>query len=81
MKEISIESLDGDVQSFLSSTQGEEILITKQGNPMAVLVNVQNKDQEDWDLERSPSFWRMIEERRREPTLPWNDVRDSFLEG
>jgi antitoxin (DNA-binding transcriptional repressor) of toxin-antitoxin stability system len=81
MREISIESLVGDVQSFLSSTQGEKVLITQQGKPIVVLVGVENKDQEDLDLESSPEFWRMIEERRSETLLAWADVKDGLLRG
>jgi antitoxin (DNA-binding transcriptional repressor) of toxin-antitoxin stability system len=79
MKTINIESLDTDVRSFISSAQNGRILVTQEGKPIALLVGLENKDREGWELENSPEFWRMIEERRREPALPWKDVKDSFL--
>ena len=33
------------------------------------------RDSESEELARSPEFWRMIEERRREPTISWEDVK------
>jgi PHD/YefM family antitoxin component YafN of YafNO toxin-antitoxin module len=79
VKEISIENFSQDIEDFLHAAQSEWLLVTREGKPLAVLVGVENKDQEDWDLESSPDFWRMIDERRRQPTLPWNDVRPSLL--
>jgi hypothetical protein len=38
-------------------------------------MGTENKDKEDLALEASPSFWRMIEERRREPTVPLEDIK------
>jgi prevent-host-death family protein len=79
VKEISIENFSQDIEGFLHAAQSERLLVTQQGKPFAVLVGVENTDQEDWDLERLPDFWRMIEERRRQPSLPWNDVKASLL--
>jgi hypothetical protein len=36
-------------------------------------------DQEDWDLEMSPEFWRMIQQRRNQPTVPLRDVESALL--
>ncbi len=80
MREISIENFGQNVEGFLHAAQAERLLVTQGGKPLAVLVGVENKDQEDWTVENSPEFWRMIEDRRRERTLPWKEVRDSLLE-
>jgi hypothetical protein len=79
VKEVSIENITQDIKGFLHAAQSERLLVTQEGKHLAVLVGVENKDQEDWDLENSPDFWRMIEERRRQPALPWNDVKASLL--
>jgi hypothetical protein len=36
------------------------------------------KDQEDWDLELSPAFREMIQERRGRPTAPLREVEESL---
>jgi hypothetical protein len=79
MKEVSFESFSRDPAGFLHAAQAERLLVTQEGKPLVVLVGVQNKDQEDWDLENSPDFWRMIEQRRNRPTLPLNDLKASLL--
>ncbi len=37
------------------------------------------EDQEDWDLELSPEFWQMIQQRRDQPTVPLSEVESSLL--
>ena len=41
--------------------------------PLALYFHVEIE--EDFRLEASPEFWRMIEERRREPTIPLEDLK------
>ncbi len=38
-----------------------------------------NKDAEDFQYMTSPEFWRMIEEARRMPTVPWEQVKEELL--
>jgi prevent-host-death family protein len=75
MKEITLEQLSPDVSALLEAAQHERVVVTRDGKPFAVVVGIENKDQEDLRLEASPEFWRMIEERRREPTSPWDDLK------
>jgi len=75
VKEISVESFARDPAGFLHAAQNERLLVTKDGRPLVVLLGVENKDHEDWNLENSPSFWRMIEHRRSRPTVPLEDLR------
>ena len=79
MKEISFESFARDPGSFLHAAQAERLLVTHEGKPLVVVVGVENKDREDWDLENSPDFWRLIEQRRNRPALPLNDLKASLL--
>jgi hypothetical protein len=58
----------------MESAQHERILVTRNGKLLAVVVGIENKDEEDLRLEASPDFWRMIEERRRRPTRRLEDV-------
>ncbi len=79
MKEISRERISRDPESFLHAAQAERLLVTRAGKPLVVLVGVENKDREDWSMENSPDFWRMIEQRRNRPTLPLRDLKTSLL--
>jgi prevent-host-death family protein len=74
MKETILEQFARDPHAYLEAAQHERVLVTHQGKPLAVVIGVENKDEEDFDLEASPDFWRMIEERRRRPTVALKDV-------
>ena len=75
MKEITQEQLSRETSALLDAAQHERIVVTRNGKPLAVVVGIENKDEEDLRLEASPEFWRMIEERRREPTVPLEDIK------
>jgi prevent-host-death family protein len=79
MKEATIEQLSRDPEGTLEAAQNERILVTRDGEPLAVIVGVEYKDAEDLQLEASADFWRMIEERRRQPTVRLADVEAEIL--
>jgi hypothetical protein len=75
MKKINMEQLSPEIQEMLDDIQHRRILIMRQGEPFAVIASVGNKDEEDLDLEESPEFWQMIQERRREQaSIPLEQV-------
>jgi prevent-host-death family protein len=45
------------------------IVITRNGQPVAIVVDVSNLDQEQVELGADDAFWSMIRERRNEPTV------------
>jgi prevent-host-death family protein len=79
MKETTLEQFVRDVQEVMEEAQHERILVTRDGVPFAVVMGIAHKDQEDLRLENSPEFWRMIEERRRDPTVRLEDVEAELL--
>jgi hypothetical protein len=80
VKETTLEQFEHDVPALLEEAQRERILVTQNGKPWAVVVGIAYKDEEDFRLEASPEFWRMIEERRREPSVPLEQVEKELLE-
>ena len=68
MTETTLEQFLQDPQRFVRAAQHERVLVTEAGRPLAIVVGLENKDAEDGQLEASPDFWRMIEERRLRPT-------------
>lgn len=79
MKETTLERFVQNVTEFVDQSQNERILITRNGEPLAIVVGVANKDEEDLRLEASPEFWRMIEEARRRPTVRLRDVEKELF--
>ena len=74
MREATLEQFSKAPQTFLEQAQFERVLVTRDGAPLALLVGLENKDEEDWRLETSPDFWQMVEERRGRPTVPLGDA-------
>jgi prevent-host-death family protein len=80
MKKTTLESFTSDPGHFLEEARSERILVTKNGRPMAVVMGVDEMDEEDIGYATSPEFWRMIEERRRQPTIPLEEVERLLIE-
>lgn len=64
MRRISATDLGANVDDVLDSAQNERIVISRQGRPCAVLVGIEDYDDEDLQLCSSEEFWQMIRERR-----------------
>jgi prevent-host-death family protein len=74
MKTIDINQLTANPQRYLDEAQEEEIIVTSNGMPRAVLHGVDD-DVETAELVRSPEFWKMIQERREQPTIPLEELK------
>jgi len=70
MKQLTLEQLSEQLQDYVRSTQGEQILITDNGKPIALLLGLENTDPEQLNLQLSAQFWEMISDRRKRPTVP-----------
>ena len=67
MKVISFERAKLD--SCISDSQHERVVITREGKPVALIVGVEGLDQEQLQLGTSDKFWKLIGERRGQRTL------------
>jgi hypothetical protein len=47
------------------------------GDP-APVPSMDHDDAISLEYANSPQFWRMIEERRKEPTIPWEDAKRRY---
>ena len=69
MRQLTLEQLLEHLQGCVQSAQEEQILITQNGKPIALLLGLQNIDPEQWHLKLSTEFWQMINDRRQRPTI------------
>ena len=53
-------------QASIDDAQQERVVILRHGKPVALVIGI---DQEQLDLESSGEFWKLVAERRREPTI------------
>ena len=67
MKTFGIEQTTLD--SCIREAQGERVLVTRDGHPVALVVGLENLDEEQLQLSRSEEFWKLIAERRSQPTI------------
>ena len=67
MKSLDIQTTNLD--ACVSDAQSERIIITRDGNPVALVVGVQGLDEEQVQLGSSDEFWELITQRRKEKTL------------
>ncbi|NJK73723.1 MAG: type II toxin-antitoxin system prevent-host-death family antitoxin [Oscillatoriales cyanobacterium RU_3_3] len=80
MKQLSLEQLSEQLQDYVRSAQKEQILITQNGKPIALLLGLENFDSEQWNLQFSVEFWETIADRRQRPTVPLSVVEAQLEE-
>jgi PHD/YefM family antitoxin component YafN of YafNO toxin-antitoxin module len=51
------------------------VVITRRGKPAALLLGVEGKDWETVILETDPAFWKLIQQRRKEPTISFKELK------
>lgn len=73
-----IDAGETNLGSSLDDAQNERVVITRGGRPVAVLIGVEDLDEEQLALCRSAEFWEMISARRQEPTMTRTELERSF---
>ena len=63
------------IKACLDEAQEDRVVITRRGKPTAVLIGVEGEDWETVILETDPNFWRMIQERRKQPTISIEELK------
>jgi prevent-host-death family protein len=67
MKAIAIQ--DAKLEEFVRQARRQAVVFTRRGKPVAVLVGITGMDLEQVELSLDGEFWKMIEKRRRQPTI------------
>jgi antitoxin (DNA-binding transcriptional repressor) of toxin-antitoxin stability system len=67
MKTIPIE--EATLELCVADAQQERLILTRNGDPVALLVGVAGLDEEQLRRSGSPEFWKLIEESRRRKTI------------
>jgi len=75
MKAVNARDLQKKIKECVDMSQRDQVVITRRGKPAAVMVGVEGKDWEEVVLQTSPTFWKLIEERRKEPTMSIKELR------
>ncbi len=75
VKAISVRDLQRRVKDCVDDAQRERVVITRRGQPAAVLVGVEGQDWEAVVLGTDRALWRLIRARRREATVSLGAMR------
>jgi prevent-host-death family protein len=75
MKTAALKEVKAKLSEYCERSQGERVLITKHGKPLALMIGVEGRTLEDVLTAMNPDFWRLIEERRRQPTVSSDEMR------
>jgi prevent-host-death family protein len=80
MKLIGLKQAKARLSEFVDQAQHDRILITRRGQPAALVIGVEGQDIEQVILGSDVEFWTMIQERRKRDgrTLTSNEIRRSF---
>lgn len=69
MKTVTVRDLQKRVKECVDEAQQDRVVITRHGRPAAVIVGVEGEDWEAVILQTDPKFWKLIQTRRKQPTL------------
>ena len=76
MKTISVRDLQKQIRSVVETAQDDQVVITRNGQPVAVMVGVGGADWETVAVETSRSFWKEIARRRGQKTISLTEIRN-----
>jgi antitoxin (DNA-binding transcriptional repressor) of toxin-antitoxin stability system len=65
-----------DIANCISAAQSQPIVVTQDGEPIALIVGVAGMDEEQISLGTSAEFWRMIQQRRGQPTISRSELEN-----
>ncbi len=74
MKTVPVRDLQKKLKRCIDEAQEGRVVITRRGRPAALLVGVEGKDWETVILETDPSFWKLIQQRRKQPTISLKEL-------
>ncbi|HUY33319.1 MAG TPA: hypothetical protein VMV69_11280 [Pirellulales bacterium] len=67
MKTVAMEK--SDLDACVASARSDRIIVTRDGNPVALIFGIEGMDEEQVRLGASDMFWKLIRERRHEETV------------
>jgi hypothetical protein len=77
MKKLTIDRSDPKfLTNVLVATRSDRVLLKRGGKPVALVINMEDRDEEQIETENDPAFWKMIEISRKRPNIPWEQAKE-----
>lgn len=78
MKTMNVRDLQKKIRKCIEAAQKGGVVLTRHGKPVAVLTGVEGLDWEDLVWATQARFWNLIRARRKEKTIPMEEIRKRF---
>ena len=65
MTNMTVAEAEANFGSMLNRSQAERVVIERNGKPIAIVLGIEDFDDEDVSLAGSAEFWQMIADRRQ----------------
>lgn len=75
MKTVTIFEAKNHFSRVLEESKKDVIVVTRHGKPVAAIESLTEDDMEDYLLERSEKFWKMIERARKGKSVSLETMR------
>jgi antitoxin (DNA-binding transcriptional repressor) of toxin-antitoxin stability system len=72
---------DATLDRCIAEAQREQVILTRNGDPIALMVGVEGMDEEQVRLSSSSEFWKLIEESRRQETISREELERRLDQG
>jgi antitoxin (DNA-binding transcriptional repressor) of toxin-antitoxin stability system len=72
MKTVAMEAATLDL--CVAEAQHDRVILTRAGHPIALVVAISGMDEEQIRLASNPEFWKLMEQRRHEPTISRDEL-------
>jgi prevent-host-death family protein len=59
---------DAKLETCIKDAQRQQVVITRKGKPVAMIVSVNGMDLEQLELSSSDKFWRLVRKWRKQKT-------------
>ncbi len=69
------------LDTCVREAQGDRVLVTRGGQPVALVVGLEGLDKEQVRLGSSDEFWKLIAERREQRTVTRSQLEKLVNEG
>jgi len=76
MKSITVDEFRDHPDQYLAEAAQGDLVLTQDGEPWVVLRSVaSDQDRLSAAYAESPEFWQMIQDRRSEPSISWDEAK------
>jgi prevent-host-death family protein len=73
VKTVTVSEFKKKIKACIDDSQDDRVIITRSGKPAAVLYGVEGSDWEAVVRQMDPEFWKLIEERRKQTTISFEE--------